>query len=144
MSDWWIGRFLGDANSETAKRLLLDRRAIIFGIFRGAADPPRNPPSSPLNTNSPPRSPRPGPMSIKLSAARMISSSCSTTSKVLPLSRKLCITRTSRPTSRGCKPTLGSSMTKSVLTSDAPRQVVRLTRCISPPLSVRVERSSVR
>ena len=36
MSDWWIGRFVGDANSETAKRLLLDRRAIIFGIFRGA------------------------------------------------------------------------------------------------------------
>ena len=46
--------------------------------------------------------PRPGPISIKLSAARMICSSCSTTSDVFPLSRRLCITRTNRPTSRGC------------------------------------------
>src|ERR1044071_709213 len=67
----------------------------------------------------------------------MICSSCSTTRSVLPLSRKLCITRTSRPTSRGCKPMLGSSITNSVLTSDAPRHVVRFTRCASPPLKVR-------
>ena len=54
------------------------------------------------------------------------------------------MTRMSRPTSRGCNPTLGSSSTKSVLTSDAPRQVVRLTRSISPPESVRVGRSRLR
>jgi hypothetical protein len=35
-------------------------------------------------------------------------------------------------------------MTNSVLTSDAPRHVVRFTRCTSPPLKVRVDRSSVR
>ena len=89
MSDWWIGRSAGDANCEAAKRLFQIARAIMFGIVRGAADPPRNSSSRPLHTNSPPRSPRPGPMSIKLSAARMICSSCSTTSRVLPLSRKI-------------------------------------------------------
>src|SRR2546423_1694554 len=68
----------------------------------------------------------------------MIASSCSTTSSVFPLSRKSCITRTSRPISRGCRPTLGSSMTNNVFTSDAPRQVVRFTRWTSPPLRVRV------
>jgi hypothetical protein len=76
--------------------------------------------------------------------ARITASSCSTTSSVLPLSRRFCITRMRRPTSRGCRPMLGSSRTKRVFTSDAPRQVVRFTRSTSPPLSVRVGRSRLR
>ena len=70
-------------------------RRIVPGKRRGGAPTPfKNSSNGPFQTNSPPCSPRPGPKSIKLSAARMICSSCSTTSKVLPLSRRLCITRT--------------------------------------------------
>ena len=39
----------------------------------------------------------------------------------------------SRSVSRGCNPTLGSSRTNSVFTNRVPRQVVRLTRSVSPP-----------
>ena len=46
----------------------------------------------PKNTTSPPRSPGPGPMSSTRSAARITSGSCSTTSSVLPASRRRCST----------------------------------------------------
>ena len=47
----------------------------------------RSPPGVPAATTSPPCTPAPGPMSMTWSAARMVSSSCSTTSTVLPRSR---------------------------------------------------------
>ena len=43
--------------------------------------------SEPIATTSPPRTPGPGPKSTIVSAARIVSSSCSTTTTVLPLSR---------------------------------------------------------
>ena len=98
----------------------------------------------PSNTIWPPRSPGPGPTSMTRSAAIITCGSCSTTTKVLPASRKRCITSTTRWMSRGCRPIEGSSSTKSVLTSDVPSAVVRLMRCTSPPESVRLWRSSVR
>ena len=44
---------------------------------------------SPCTTTSPPCTPGPGPISTMWSAARMVSSSCSTTITVLPMSRRL-------------------------------------------------------
>ena len=55
------------------------------------------------------RSLQPGPMSRIQSAARMVSSSCSTTSSVLPRSRSRLSVRISRALSRWCSPMLGSS-----------------------------------
>ncbi|OIQ68256.1 hypothetical protein GALL_501560 [mine drainage metagenome] len=98
----------------------------------------------PSNTMLPPRSPGPGPMSISRSAASITAGSCSTTTSVLPASRKRCMATMMRCMSRGCRPMLGSSSTNSVLTSDVPKAVVRLMRCTSPPLRVRLCRSSVR
>ncbi len=43
----------------------------------------------PMATTSPPRTPGPGPKSMMWSAARIVSSSCSTTTTVLPRSRRL-------------------------------------------------------
>ena len=100
--------------------------------------------AGPKNTISPPRSPGPGPMSRMRSAANMICGSCSTTTSVLPASRRRFITSITRPMSRGCRPIDGSSSTNSVLTSEVPSAVVRLMRCTSPPESVRDCRSSVR
>ena len=51
-----------------------------------------------------------------LSAARIIASSCSTTTTVLPRSRKPSMRSIRRSTSRGCRPTDGSSSTYSMLT----------------------------
>ena len=98
----------------------------------------------PSNTIWPPRSPGPGPTSITRSAAIMTCGSCSTTTRVLPASRSLCMTSTIRWISLGCRPIEGSSSTKSVLTREVPKAVVRLIRCTSPPDSVRLCRSSVR
>ena len=50
----------------------------------------------PSKTIWPPRSPGPGPTSMTRSAAIMTCGSCSTTTKVLPASRKRCITSTTR------------------------------------------------
>ena len=59
----------------------------------------------------PPWTPAPGPRSIMRSAARMVSSSCSTTSTVLPRSRRSRSDSMSRSLSRGWRPMLGSSRT---------------------------------
>ena len=53
-----------------------------------AAPPGR--PRVPCATTRPPRLPAPGPMSMMWSARRIVSSSCSTTTSVLPLSPSLC------------------------------------------------------
>ena len=98
----------------------------------------------PWKTISPPRAPGSGPTSITWSAARIIASSCSTTTTVLPVSVSVRMMAMRRSMSRGCRPTLGSSRTKSVSTSEVPRQLVRLTRWTSPPESVLDGRSSVR
>ncbi len=98
----------------------------------------------PKNEISPPWLPGPGPISITLSAARIICGSCSTTSRELPESRSLLRTPITRSISLGCKPILGSSSTKRVLTSEVPSAVVRFILCTSPPLSVRDCLSSVR
>ena len=63
----------------------------------------------PSATTRPPCSPAPGPMSIRWSAARIICSSCSTTSTVLPRSRSRSSVSISRPLSRWCRPIDGSS-----------------------------------
>ena len=98
----------------------------------------------PSNTTWPPRSPGPGPMSTIRSAANMTAGSCSTTTKVLPASRKRNMAWVILCMSRGCKPMLGSSNTNKVLTNEVPKAVVRLMRCTSPPLSVRLCRSRLR
>ncbi|MNT06010.1 hypothetical protein D3C72_1406580 [compost metagenome] len=98
----------------------------------------------PSNTICPPRAPGPGPMSITRSAASITAGSCSTTTSVLPASRRRSMASVMRFMSRGCRPMLGSSSTNSVFTSEVPSAVVRLMRCTSPPLSVRLWRSSVR
>ena len=50
----------------------------------------RSPPGGPRRATRPPASPAPGPMSTSRSAARMIASSCSTTTTELPASRSRC------------------------------------------------------
>ena len=110
------------------------RESLVCASARGA----------PSKMISPPRSPGPGPMSSRRSAANMICGSCSTTTNVLPAAFSRCITPMMRIMSRGCRPMDGSSNTKSVLVSDVPSAVVRLMRCTSPPESVRDCRSSVR
>ena len=62
-------------------------------------------------TTRPPCSPAPGPMSTAQSAALIVSSSCSTTIKVLPRSRSRTSVSISRRLSRWCSPMLGSSST---------------------------------
>ena len=59
----------------------------------------------------PPWAPAPGPMSTRWSAARIASSSCSTTSTVLPRSRRRVSVFSSRSLSRWCRPIDGSSST---------------------------------
>ena len=78
---------------------------------------------------------------MRLSAARITLSSCSTTNNVFPLSRSCRSTPMRRPVSRGCNPTLGSSSTNKVFTKEAPKHVVKVTRMTSPPLRLRVDRS---
>ncbi len=87
----------------------------------------------PSNTICPPRSPGPGPKSSTRSAASMTAGSCSTTTRVLPASRRRSMAWVMRCMSRGCRPMLGSSSTNKVLTSEVPSAVVRLMRCTSPP-----------
>ena len=65
----------------------------------------------PVATTSPPRLPGPGPKSTTQSAARMVSSSCSTTTTVFPLSRSVSRAPSSLMLSRGCSPIDGSSST---------------------------------
>ena len=63
----------------------------------------------PSATMWPPWTPAPGPTSTIQSAARIISSSCSTTISVLPRSRRRSRVRIRRALSRWWRPMLGSS-----------------------------------
>ena len=83
-------------------------------------------------------------MSTIRSAASITAGSCSTTTKVLPASRKRNMASVMRCISRGCKPMLGSSNTNKVFTKEVPKAVVRLMRCTSPPLKVRLCRSRLK
>ncbi len=65
----------------------------------------------PCATTWPPRLPAPGPMSMMWSARRIVSSSCSTTTSVLPLSPSLRRASSRMRLSRGCRPMVGSSST---------------------------------
>lgn len=67
--------------------------------------------SEPECTTLPPCSPAPGPMSTTQSAILMVSSSCSTTIRVLPMSRSRTRVSISRWLSRWCRPIEGSSST---------------------------------
>ena len=73
--------------------------------------PPRSADACPRATSRPPRLPAPGPMSMMWSARRIVSSSCSTTTSVLPLSPSLCSASSRIWLSRGCRPMVGSSST---------------------------------
>ena len=92
----------------------------------------------------PPWRPAPGPKSMTQSAASIVASSCSTTSTVLPRSRRRCSVRISRSLSRWCRPIDGSSRTYSTPDSSLPSCDARRMRCASPPDSEPAARSSVR
>ena len=98
----------------------------------------------PDTTTRPPCSPAPGPMSTTWSAARIVSSSCSTTISVLPRSRSRVRVWISRWLSRWCRPIDGSSSTYSTPTNPEPICVASRIRCASPPDSVAAARSSER
>ncbi len=98
----------------------------------------------PSKTICPPFSPAPGPSSITRSAPRIISRSCSTTTATFSSFDRARTTPRSRSTSRGCKPTVGSSSTNIAPFSVAPSALVSATRWVSPPESVREVRSKER
>ena len=74
----------------------------------------------------------------------MVSSSCSTTITVLPMSRRLLSVAIRRSLSRWCRPMEGSSRMYSTPMRPAPICVARRMRCASPPESVAAARLSVR
>ena len=74
----------------------------------------------------------------------MVSSSCSTTTRVLPRSRSSLSVAMSLPLSRWCRPMLGSSRMYSTPISEEPICVARRMRWLSPPESVAAARESVR
>ena len=88
---------------------------------------------SPWATTSPPKLPASGPMSIIASAARMISSSCSTTITVFPKRLSCWRIFIKRSLSREWRPILGSSKMYIEPTKLLPREVAKLMRCDSPP-----------
>ena len=100
--------------------------------------------SRPLAMISPPCSPAPGPMSMTQSAVRMVSSSCSTTSTVLPRSRSRVSVAISFALSRWCRPIEGSSRMYSTPISVVPIWVASRICCASPPESVCDVRLTVR
>ncbi len=100
--------------------------------------------TGPDTTTQPPCSPAPGPMSTTQSAARMVSSSCSTTISVFPRSRSRSSVSSSRLLSRWCRPIDGSSSTYSTPTSPDPIWVASRIRCASPPASVAEARFRLR
>ena len=67
------------------------------------------------------------------SAARMVASSCSTTTTVLPMSRSSLRVLIILILSLGCSPMLGSSSTYSIPMSPEPICVDKRIRCDSPP-----------
>ena len=98
----------------------------------------------PWATTWPPCSPAPGPISTIWSAESMVSSSCSTTMRVLPRSRIPFRVASSRALSRWCRPMLGSSRIYSTPTSPEPIWVAKRIRWASPPDRVPAERDRVR
>ena len=92
----------------------------------------------------PPWTPAPGPRSTTWSAARMASSSCSTTMTVLPMSRRWVRVRSRRALSRWCRPMEGSSRMYMTPTRPAPIWLARRMRWASPPERVSALRSRVR
>ena len=98
----------------------------------------------PETTISPPCSPAPGPMSTTWSAMRMVSSSCSTTITVLPMSRRRMRVSMSLWLSRWWSPIEGSSSTYSTPTSPDPIWLASRMRWASPPARVPAERLRVR
>ena len=99
--------------SETTKRRACKGCFIACSRYRpvkesGAADRSA---TDPCATTRPPRRPALGPMSMMWSARRMVSSSCSTTTRVLPMSPSLCSASSRIWLSRGCRPMVGSSST---------------------------------
>ena len=98
--------------------------------------------TGPETTTWPPCSPARGPMSTTQSAARMVSSSCSTTISVLPRSRSRSSVSSSRWLSRWCSPMDGSSSTYRTPTRPEPIWVASRIRCASPPARVADARSS--
>ncbi len=97
-----------------------------------------------MATTSPPRTPGPGPKSMIVSAASIVSSSCSTTTTVLPRSRNWASVASSRSLSRGCRPIEGSSKMYSTPTRPQPICPARRMRCDSPPDRVGAVRARVR
>ena len=87
----------------------------------------------PWATTSPPCIPARGPISTIWSAALMVSSSCSTTIKVLPRSRISFNEWINLSLSLWCKPILGSSRTYKTPESFEPIWVASLIRWASPP-----------
>ena len=98
----------------------------------------------PAATTRPPCSPAPGPMSMRWSDARIMSSSCSTTSTVLPISRRRSRVPMSLRLSRWCRPMDGSSRMYSTPTRPAPIWVARRMRWASPPDRVPAARARFR
>ena len=98
----------------------------------------------PSATTSPPLRPAPGPRSTTQSDARIVSSSCSTTITVLPVSRSESKVRSSRLLSRACRPIDGSSRMYSTPARAEPTCVASRMRWLSPPDRVAAVRSSVR
>ena len=96
-ADWKTGRPLHAFDSRTRLTLNDANHLLGIGIDRlperncpvGDALHLNKSPSTPCTTTSPPWTPGPGPISTIWSAARMVSSSCSTTMTVLPMSRRL-------------------------------------------------------
>ena len=90
----------------------------------------------PETTIWPPCSPAPGPMSTTWSAVRMVSSSCSTTMTVLPMSLRRSRVSISLRLSRWCSPMDGSSRTYRTPTSPLPICEASRMRWASPPARV--------
>ncbi len=99
--------------------------------------------SVPSATTCPPCRPALGPRSITWSAARMVSSSCSTTSTVFPRSRSCRRVSSSCTLSRWCRPMEGSSRMYSTPPAVGDLRARRM-RCASPPERVSAERPRVR
>ncbi len=98
----------------------------------------------PATTTLPPCTPAPGPRSTTWSAARIASSSCSTTMTVLPMSRRCVSVPSRRWLSRWCRPMDGSSRMYMTPTSPEPIWLASRMRCASPPDSVSALRLSDR
>ena len=78
------------------------------------------------------------------SAVRIVSSSCSMTTTVLPMSRRESNVLINFRLSRWCKPIDGSSRMYSTPISFEPIWVARRIRCASPPESESAERAMFR